>query len=146
MSKEMRKYIDNFRNFEKSKLNEGFFDDIVSGAKSSWKRNVTGTYKEPVWIWIKYYKNKDYQHCFIENKGLDGEVNIKLMDILNNKFNLNLSKSGKYYVGSTFEFDYSKLEEVSEYLINLGLERKEFERKGAKDICFNGKLSMRDLK
>jgi hypothetical protein len=146
MSKEMRKYIDNFRNFEKSKLNEGFFDDIVSGAKSSWKRNVTGTYKEPVWIWIKYYKNKDYQHCFIENKGLDGEVNIKLMDILNNKFNLNLSKSGKYYVGSTFEFDYSKLEEVSEYLINLGLERKDFERKGAKDISFNGKLSMEDLK
>ncbi len=62
------------------------------------------------------------------------------------KFNLNLSKSGKYYVGSTFEFDYSKLEEVSEYLINLGLERKDFEKKGAKDISFNGKLSMDDLK
>ena len=119
---------------------------FIPFSKSSWKRNVTRTYKEPVWIWIKYYKNKDYQHCFIENKGLDGEVNIKLMDILNNKFDLNLSKSGKYYVGSTFEFDYSKLEEVSEYLINLGLERKNFERKGAKDISFNGKLSTKDLK
>jgi hypothetical protein len=38
------------------------------------------------------------------------------------------------------------LEEVSEYLINLGLERKDFEKKGAKDISFNGKLSMDDLK
>lgn len=146
MSKEMRKLIDDFNTFTNKKLNDGFFDDIVSGAKSSWKRNVTGTYKEPVWIWVKYYKNKDYQHCFIENKDLDREVNVKLMDILNDKFDLNLIKKGKYYVGSTFEFDYSKLEEVSEYLTGLGLEREEFERKGVKDIVFKGKLSMRDLK
>lgn len=62
MSKEMRKLIDDFNTFNNKKLNEGFFDDMISGAKSSWKRNVTGTYKEPVWIWVKYYKNKDYQH------------------------------------------------------------------------------------
>lgn len=137
----MGKHIDNFKYFGKSKLNEGFFDDIVSGAKSSWKRNITGTYKEPIWIWIKCLKDK--QHCFIENKGLSGEVNIKLMDILNDKFNLNLDKRGGYYVGSTFEFDYSKLEEVSKYLIGLGIERKDLEKDV---ILFNGKLSMRDLK
>jgi hypothetical protein len=126
-------------------IKEGFFDDVISGAKSSWKRNITGTYEEPVYIWIKCYnKNKDY-HCFLENKGLDNNVNIKLMDILNDKFNLNFNKErGKYY-SSIYEFDYSKLEDVSEYLIGLGLERDELERKGGKDISFKGKLSMKDL-
>lgn len=103
-----------------------------------------GNYEEPVWIWIKFY---DEQHCFIENKGLDGKVNIKLMDILNEKFNLNFIKKGKHYVGSTFEFDYSKLEEVSKYLKSLGLRNTEnYSANRVKEIVFNGKLSMRNLK
>lgn len=138
----MKNLID-FKNFN-NKLNEGFFNDVISGAKTSWKRNITGTYKEPVWIWIKYYK--DQEQCFIQNNGLDGNVNIKLMDILNDRFNLDFIKNGKYYVGSTFKFDYSKLEEVSKYLISLGLERNDFKGKGIKDISFNGKLSIKDLK
>jgi hypothetical protein len=134
------KNILNFGNF-----NESFIDDIVSGAKTSWEKNVTGTYKEPIWIWVKYYKNKNYEQCFIENKNLDGKVNIKLMDILNEKFSLGIRKKNQYH-GSLFEFDYSKLEDVSKYLIDLGLERKDFKRKNANDIVFTGKLSLKDLK
>ena len=140
MSKEMRKYIDNFRNFEKSKLNEGFFDDIVSGAKSSWKRNVTGTYKEPVFIWI-FTKN---EQTTIQNNNLDSRVNIKIMDMLNDKFDLgfNRDKNG-YFMSNVFKFDDSKLDELSNFLIELGLERKDFETEGC---LFKGKLSMIDLK
>jgi hypothetical protein len=140
MSKEMRKYIDNFRNFEKSKLNEGFFDDIVSGAKSSWKRNVTGTYKEPVFIWI-FTKN---EQTTIQNNNLDSRVNIKIMDMLNDKFDLGFNKDKNgYYMSNVFKFDESKLNDVSNFLIDLGLERKDFETEGC---LFKGKLSMKDLK
>ena len=140
MSKEMRKYIDNFRNFEKSKLNEGFFDDIVSGAKSSWKRNVTGTYKEPVFIWI-FTKN---EQTTIQNNNLDSRVNIKIMDMLNDKFDLGFNKDKNgYYMSNVFKFDESKLNDVSNFLIDLGLERKDFETEGC---LFKGKLSMKDFK
>ena len=140
MENEMRKHIDNFRNFEKSKLNEGFFDDIVSGLKSSWKRNVTGTYKEPVFIWI-FTKN---EQTTIQNNNLDSRVNIKIMDMLNDKFDLGFNKDKNgYYMSNVFKFDESKLNDVSNFLIDLGLERKDFET----EVClFKGKLSMKDFK
>jgi hypothetical protein len=136
----MRTYIDNFRNFEKSKLNEGFFNDILSGAKSSWKRNITGTYKEPVFIWI-FTKN---EQTTIQNNDLSSRVNIKIMDMLNDKFDLgfNRDKNG-YFMSNVFKFDDSKLDELSNFLIELGLERKDFETEGC---LFKGKLSMIDLK
>ena len=137
--KEMRKYIDDFSLFNK-KLNEGIFGDIVSGVKSSWKRNVIGTYQEPVYIWI-FNKNGE---TIIQNNELSGKVNIKLMDILNDKFKLNLDKDKNgYYTINRFYFDYSKLDEVSDFLTNIGLERKDF---GDKNLVFKGKLSMKDLK
>ena len=140
MENEMRKHIDNFRNFEKSKLNEGFFDDIVSGLKSSWKRNVTGTYKEPVFIWI-FTKN---EQTTIQNNNLDSRVNIKIMDMLNDKFDLGFNKDKNgYFMSNVFKFDDSKLDELSNFLIELGLERKDFETEGC---LFKGKLSMIDLK
>ena len=136
----MRTHIDNFRNFEKSKLNEGFFDDIVSGAKSSWKRNVTGTYKEPVFIWI-FTKN---EQTTIQNNNLDSRINIKIMDMLNDKFDLGFNKDKNgYYMSNFFKFDDSKLDELSNFLIEFGLERKDFETEGC---LFKGKLSMKDLK
>jgi hypothetical protein len=140
MSKEMRKLIDDFNTFNNRKLNEGFFNDMVSGAKSSWKRNVSGTYKEPIFIWI-FNKNGK---TTIQNNDLSSNVNIKIMDILNDKFNLNLDKDKNgYYTCNIFDFDYSKIDDVSDFLINIGLERKDFDNKG---LVFKGKLSMRDLK
>lgn len=136
----MRKLIDDFKTFNDKKLNEGLFDDIISGAKTSWKRNVTGTYKEPVFIWI-FNKNGK---TTIQNNELSSKVNIKIMDILNNKFNLNLDKDENgYYTRNAFDFDYSKIDDVSEFLTNIGLERKDFDDTG---LVFKGKLSMRDLK
>lgn len=136
----MQKYIDNFKNFRKSKLNERFFDDIVSGAKTSWKRNVTGTYKEPVFIWIFNKNGKST----IQNNELSSKVNITIMNMLDTKFNLNLEKDKNgYYISNIYDFDYSKLEEVSNFLTGIGLERKDFGEKGS---LFKGKLSMKDLK
>ena len=120
------------------KLNEGFFDDIVSGAKSSWKRNVTETYKEPVFIWI-FNKNGK---TTIKNNELSGKVNIKIMDILNDKFNLNLNKDKNCYYSLSF-IEYSKIDEVSDFLTSIGLERKDFDDKS---LVFKGKLSMKDLR
>jgi hypothetical protein len=140
----MKRNIKDFKNF-----NEGFVDDIVSGAKTSWQRNITGTYKEPVWIWIKYYgaKNSYYEHSFLKNDGVGSQVNDLLMDIMDDKFSLNFTKKGGRYVGTYFEFDYSKLDGVSKFLTGLGLERQDFERGNrAKDIVFRGKLSKRDLR
>jgi len=123
--------------FEDFKLNEGYFDDIISGAKISWKKNVTGTYEEPIYIWITRFKSKD---CFIENKNLDfGQVNVKLMNILEDRFDVD-------YLGSTSKFDYSKIEEVSEFLVGLGLKKTEFKKPSQKIILFNGKLTMSNLK
>lgn len=133
------KKLSNYNNF----IKEGFLNDIVSGAKSSIKRNIIGSYNEQVWIWIKCFDNK----CFMENQWLDGDANIKLFDILNDKFNLNFTKKGKYYQGSTFEFDYSKLDEISEYLISIGLERKNLGIKKEDDVVlFKGKISLKNLK
>lgn len=141
MKNEMRKHIVNFRNFEKSKLNEGVFSDIVSGGKSYWKRNVTGTYEEPVFIWIFTRKK---EQTIIQNNNLDSRVNIKIMDMLNDKFNLDFDKDKNgYYMSNVFKFDESKLDDVSNFLIDLGLEKKDFETEGC---LFKGKLSMKDLK
>jgi hypothetical protein len=122
------------------RFNEGLFNDIVSGAKTSWKRNVMGTYAESVFIWV--FTNNGMPR--ILNKDLDSKVNVKIMDMLNDKFNLgfNKDKNGQY-MSSIFEFDLSKLEEVSNYLTSLGLERKDFESQGC---LFKGKLSVKDLK
>ena len=82
----------------------------------------------------------------MENKWLDGDANIKLFDILNDKFNLNFIKKGKYYQGSTFEFDYSKLDEISEYLISVGLERKNLGIKKEDDvILFKGSQQLKNF-
>lgn len=121
------------------KYNENYtLNDFISGAKTSWKRNVMGTYKEPVYIWV-FTKNST-----IINNSLDDKVNVKIMDMLNDKFNLgfNKDKNGQY-MSNAFKFDNSKLEEVSDYLTSLGLERKDFESEGC---LFKGKLSAKDLK
>jgi hypothetical protein len=128
------KYMKNLKTYE------GLLDDVISGAKTSWKRNVMGTYKEPVFIWV--FTNKGIPR--IENKNLDSKVNTKIMDMLNDKFNLgfNKDKNGQY-MSSIFKFDTSKLEEVSNYLTSLGLERSDFESEGC---LFKGKLSIKNLK
>jgi hypothetical protein len=134
---EMRRLIDNFNNVS---INEGFLDDIISGGKTSWKRNVTGTYEEPIMIWV--FPNKNNQ-AYIQNNFLNGKVNKKLMDLLDHKFGLNFFKDKKgHHTSSIFNIDDSKLPEISEFLSNIGLEKVDL---GNGDYVFKGKLSLKNL-
>lgn len=132
------KHVNNFFNFKKSKINEGIFQNIK--ILSSWKNN-----KELIHIWIKCYKNKEnIEQCFIQNNNIDiSEVNIKLMNILNDKFHLNLIKRNGIFLGSLNEFDYTKINDISNFLIKLGIEKINFKQNNM--ILFNGKLSLLDL-
>jgi len=77
MSKEMRKYIDNFRNFEKSKLNEGIKDTMVG-------QIFTSNYEDIVNKIFNELKNEfDFENLIDSNDGMGSiEYRLKNGDVL----------------------------------------------------------------
>jgi hypothetical protein len=77
MSKEIRKYIDNFRNFEKSKLNEGIKDTMVG-------QIFTSNYEYIVDKIFNELKNQfDFENLIDSNDGMGSiEYRLKNGDVL----------------------------------------------------------------
>ena len=122
-----------FDGFNKINEKDSTFDVI----KRMWGKNVSGSFKERIYINIKQFPGGSF---IINNRvnGNDYKVNYKLMGILNNKFDLGLLSETE-----TNKFDISKLDDVSLFLTSLGLEKNVH---NDREITFVGELSLTDLK
>jgi len=110
---------------------EGFIDNL----KNQWKRDITGTLQEPIWIHINIFGNDVFMEQSFDNK-----PNFKLKSIISNKFGIEFHGSG------TARFTLEKVEPIIDFLESIGLEKHSFDKKkGAKEIIFKGKLSLEDL-
>lgn len=117
---------------------EGFFNNIASGAKT-WMKNVNEKNKVPVTFWIKCYgKSCIINSPFYGEKSSD--VIVKLMEILKSKFDLKTTRADLMHW--TLSVDSSKLNDISDFLLDIGLER--IDSTGS-HYGFKGNLSMSDL-
>ena len=101
--------------------------------------------KIPIWIYINIFNNGD---AFIINEGMGQEVNRKLMSMMDDKLGLGFLFNKKSNdCPSDNKLEMNKLDEVSDFLTNLGLERIDTQQgRGSNKILFKGKLSLNDLK
>jgi hypothetical protein len=111
-------------------------ESIFTTMKRMYKKEV-GTYEEPIYIYITIFDKTG----FIKNEWMDTKVNKYLMEVLDDKFNLNFIK------GSVNQLDVNKFDEIKDFLTNeVGLQFMDFSNKKRKEYCFKGKMSVNDLK
>jgi len=111
-------------------------ENIFTTMKRMYKKEV-GTYEEPIYIYITIFDKTG----FIKNEWMDTKVNNYLMNVLNDKFNLNFIK------GSVNSLDVNKFDEVKDFLINeVGLEFMDFSNRNRNEYLFKGRMSVNNLK
>jgi len=111
-------------------------ESIFTTMKRMMKKRV-GSYEEPIYIYITIHDKTG----FIKNEWMDTKVNQYLMEVLDNKFSLNLTK------GSVNTLEVDRIDEIKDFLINeVGLEFLDFSNNKRKEYCFKGRMSVNDLK
>jgi hypothetical protein len=100
-------------------------------------KNAVGTYKEPVYVKIFVYNEKE---CFIGNEWLgNSKVNKKIMTLLDDKFDLG-------GVMGLIRVDIDKIDDIGKFLVDLGLDKNKFKRNDNNyEIWYKGKISLQDL-
>lgn len=97
------------------------------------------------WIYIEIQAYD--QDAFIKNTWMDTEVNRKLMISLNDKLDLGFNYSPKTNdYPSVNKISINKINDISEFLTNLGLKKDESNEGNKRQIVFKGKLSLNSFK
>jgi len=105
-------------------------------------KKILGTYKAPIWFYIKIFKDDNSCKCFIDNEMVfASKVNVDLMKIISKKLKQKIEHKPVNWI------DFSKIDTICDLLHSLGLTvHKEECNKELIVITVSGNLSERDIR